>query len=174
MYVCIYIYIYILHWLLKQGKSLLWQQKLNLQVYVYRDGGTAYVFYLLQHSCAQAHALYSHLPQRRKCKQNSILYECSLQYTVRSVNLVDPEFARRQHHRRTDSVTEIHMENEYFCVVWRRYQWLRYCSVGDRWMNTETDERMCLNYWWKYGDRGKQDRTHVVTNDRSEAFLNSV
>jgi len=41
-------------------------------------------------------------------------------------------------------------------------------------MNTETDERMCLNYWWKYGDRGKQNRTHVVTDDQSEAFLTSV
>ena len=31
-----------------------------------------------------------------------------------------------------------------------------------------------LNYWWKYGDRAKPNRTHVVTNDQSEAFLNSV
>ena len=111
---------------------------------------------------------------RWKCKQSSVLYGCSLQYTVRSVNLVVPEFARRQHHRRTDSVTEIHTDSEYFCVVRWRYQWLRYCNGGDRWMNTKTDERMFLNYWWKYGDRGKQNRTYVVTNDQSEAFLNSV
>jgi hypothetical protein len=41
-------------------------------------------------------------------------------------------------------------------------------------MNTEIDERTCLNYWWKYGDRGKPNRTLVVTNDQSETFLNNV
>jgi hypothetical protein len=124
------------------------------------------------HSSACVHL---HLPQSWKCKQNSILYECSLQYTVSSVNLAVPEVARRQHHRRTDNVIDIHTNNEYFCVVWRRYQWLRLCSVGDRLMNTETDEKKCS--WTIDGSMvtgGNRTERIVVTNDQSEAFLNSV
>jgi hypothetical protein len=41
-------------------------------------------------------------------------------------------------------------------------------------MNGDKYERMRLKYWWKYGDRGEPNRTLVVTNDQSEAFLNIV
>jgi hypothetical protein len=115
--------------------------------------------------------VYLHLPQRWKYKQNSILYEGSLQYTVSNVNLAVQEVARRQRNRRTNNIIEIRTDNECSCVIWRRYQWIRVCIVGDRRMNTETDERICLKYWWQYGDKRKPNRTQAVTSDQSEAFF---